>query len=75
MPKLPVCSARECLRVLQKVGFYISRQTGSHIILYRDDPHGRIVVPNHKEIHRGTLRSIISNADLTVEAFIELLKD
>jgi predicted RNA binding protein YcfA (HicA-like mRNA interferase family) len=73
MSALPVISAQECVRVLEKVGFYIKRQRGSHIILRRDNPFGQITVPNHKTLDRGTLRSIIRSADLSVEQFIKLL--
>ncbi|MBS4033965.1 MAG: type II toxin-antitoxin system HicA family toxin [Ignavibacterium sp.] len=73
MSALPVISGQECVRVLEKVGFYIKRQRGSHIILRRDNPFGQITVPNHKTLDRGTLRSIIRSADLSVEQFIKLL--
>jgi predicted RNA binding protein YcfA (HicA-like mRNA interferase family) len=43
------------------------------MILKRDKPPARVVVPDHKELDRGTLRAIIRDADLTVEEFIELL--
>ena len=49
------------------------RQTGSHIILRREEPYARAVVPDHKQIRMGTLRRIISDAGLTVEQFMELL--
>lgn len=73
MSVLPVISGQECVRVLEKVGFYIKRQRGSHIILRRDNPFGQITVPNHKTLDRGTLRSIIRSADLSVEQFVKLL--
>jgi predicted RNA binding protein YcfA (HicA-like mRNA interferase family) len=75
MTKLPVISARDCLRALQKAGFAISRQRGSHITLKRQDPKARVIVPNHKEIKPGTLRTILREAGLTVEEFIELLDE
>lgn len=43
------------------------------MILYRDNPPTTVVVPDHKELDRGTLRAIIRNAGLTVEEFDELL--
>jgi predicted RNA binding protein YcfA (HicA-like mRNA interferase family) len=46
--KLPAVSGRECLRVLQKAGFVLKRQEGSHMILRRDDPFCQVVVPDHK---------------------------
>lgn len=73
MSKLSPVSARECIRALQRVGFVIDRQAGSHITLVRDDPRGRVTVPNHKELKVGMLRGIIRDANLTVEEFLELL--
>lgn len=73
MSQLPQVSGRECVRALEQVGFYISRQRGSHIIMRRDEPPARVVVPNHKTVKRGTLRAIIRQADLTVEEFVDLL--
>ena len=55
MSKLPRVSGRECAKALAKVGFYLKRQEGSHMILRRDDPFGQVVVPDHKELDRGYL--------------------
>ena len=73
MSRLPRISGRGCVNALGKVGFYQKRQHGSHIILRRDDPFAQVVVPDHKELDRGTLRSIIRQADLGVEEFVRLL--
>ncbi|MEO8400093.1 MAG: type II toxin-antitoxin system HicA family toxin [Ignavibacteriaceae bacterium] len=73
MSKLPVVSGRKCVKALEKIGFYFKRQEGSHIILRRDKPFAQTVVPDHKELDRGTLRAIIRQSDLTVEDFIKLL--
>ncbi|MBC7249144.1 MAG: type II toxin-antitoxin system HicA family toxin [Anaerolineae bacterium] len=48
MSKLPVISGRECARALEGAGFYLKRQTGSHLILRRDEPFAQVVVPDHK---------------------------
>lgn len=56
MPKLPVLSARKLIRALKNMGFEQLRQSGSHIVLKHAD--GRVaIVPNHKEIKKGTLRN------------------
>ena len=73
MTKLPKISGKECITALSKAGFYFKRQSGSHIVLRRDDPYAQLVVPNHKELDRGTLRAIIRQADISVNEFIELL--
>ncbi len=73
MSKLPAISGQECVRALEKVGFYTARQKGSHIVLHRDDPFAQVVVPDHKELDRGTLRAIIRQAGLSVDEFVNLL--
>jgi len=72
MSKLPRITGRDCVRVLEKAGFYQKRQHGSHIILRRDDPFAQVVVPDHKELDRGTLRAILRQANLSVDEFIAL---
>jgi predicted RNA binding protein YcfA (HicA-like mRNA interferase family) len=71
--KLPSVSGRECVRALAKVGFSLRRQEGSHMILRRDDPFAQVVVPDHQELDRGTLRAILRQAAIEVTRFIELL--
>ncbi len=73
MSKLPRISGRDCVKALAKIGFYQKRQHGSHIILRRDNPFAQLVVPDHKELDRGTLRAILRQANLEVEAFNHLL--
>jgi predicted RNA binding protein YcfA (HicA-like mRNA interferase family) len=73
MSKLPTCSGDECAKALEKVGFELARQTGSHMIYKRKDPPGRVSIPRHKELAKGTLRDIIKEAGLTVDEFKELL--
>lgn len=73
MSKLPGISGAECVKALTKKGFYFKRQEGSHIILRRDDPFAQVVDPNHKELDKGTLRSIIRMANLSVDEFIQML--
>ncbi|MBN2031408.1 type II toxin-antitoxin system HicA family toxin [bacterium] len=73
MSTLPRISGRDCVKALEKVGFYIRRQQGSHIILRRDEPFAQLVVPDHQELDRGTLRAIIRQAGLSVEQFNELV--
>ena len=73
MSRLPRISGRDCVKALGKVGFYLKRQHGSHMILRRDNPLAQVVVPNHKELDRGTLRAIIRQAGLSVDEFAGLL--
>ncbi len=74
MPKLPILSGVEIVKVLVKIGYEIDHQTGSHLILrHKEKPHRRLTIPKHKEIAKGTLRAIIKQAGLTREEFLELL--
>jgi len=71
---LPRVSGREVVKALAKFGYEQDRQRGSHIILRQQEhPHRRIVVPDHEEVAKGTLRSIIRHAGLTVDEFKALL--
>lgn len=65
MPKL--YSARVLLSALQRAGFSIFSQKGSHIKLYKrkGSKNLTVIVPNHKEIAMGTLSSILNQADMT----------
>lgn len=71
MSKLPVVSGKETIKALERLGFTITRQKGSHVVLRK----GNIgcVVPNHKEIKSGTLAGIIRQAGLSVDMFIDAL--
>jgi predicted RNA binding protein YcfA (HicA-like mRNA interferase family) len=72
--KLPTdLSGREVRAALERIGFVFRRQKGSHMILRREEPYARVVVPDHKQIRVGTLRRIISDAHMSVEEFLRLL--
>ena len=74
MGKLPTdLSGREVRAALERVGFVFRRQKGSHIILRRESPYARVVVPDHKQVRIGTLRRIIADAGMSVEQFRELV--
>jgi predicted RNA binding protein YcfA (HicA-like mRNA interferase family) len=74
MSKLAVVSGRECVRALERAGFVFKRQDGSHIVLRRDSPFAQVVVPDHRELDRGTLRGILRQAGISVEEFARLLE-
>lgn len=74
MSQLPRISGREVVAALAKLGYEFDRQRGSHMILRNPrPPYRRIVVPDHREVAKGTLRSIIREVGVTVEAFQQLL--
>ena len=75
-PKLPTVSGRETIKVLQRIGYQIVRQRGSHIRL-RDETnpnHLPLTVPDHRTLKPGLLRKILRDADLATDKFIVLLK-
>jgi predicted RNA binding protein YcfA (HicA-like mRNA interferase family) len=73
--KLPVVSGREILRVLRKIGFAIVGRKGSHVRLKRrrGEEVLIVIVPMHRELARGTLKSILRQANLTREDLLRLL--
>lgn len=73
MTQLPVISGRQCVAALERAGFTVRRQVGSHIVMRRDDPFAQTVVPDHRTLDRGTLRAILRQAGLSVDDFVELL--
>jgi predicted RNA binding protein YcfA (HicA-like mRNA interferase family) len=73
MTQLPVISGRECVAALERAAFTVRRQVGSHIVMRRDSPFAQTVVPDHRVLDRGTLRAIIRQAGLSVDAFVRLL--
>ncbi len=75
-PQMPRVNASQVIRVLKKIGFSQSRQSGSHII-YRNLLGNRVTVPFHtgKILHPKVLKNIIDDADLTLDEFVSLLRD
>ncbi|MFO1430654.1 MAG: type II toxin-antitoxin system HicA family toxin [Candidatus Competibacteraceae bacterium] len=74
MSELPLVSGREVVKALRKLGYEQDRQRGSHIVLRQVTyPHRRVIVPDHDEVAKGTLRAIIREAGLTVDEFKALL--
>lgn len=73
MPSLPILSATEVRRVLERAGFSFKGQRGSHVKMRH--PNGRTaIVPMHSEVAIGTLQSILKQAGLSAEEFLELLR-
>ncbi len=75
MPRLPALTGNEVVSALEKVGFHLIRQKGTHVRVQHED--GKVVTrPVHagKNIGRGLLRKILRDAELTREEFIALLE-
>lgn len=74
MSKLKKISGMECVKILcNKFGFKFVRQTGSHMILKKETPQGKIgtVVPRHNELKIGTLKGVLELAKVGEDEFAE----
>ena len=74
MPSIPVLSGREVVKAFEKDGWTLARQRGSHVVLIKPGEMATLSVPDHKEIARGTLRSLIRASGMSVDAFLALTK-
>ena len=74
MPKLPVLSATKVVKALKRAGFKIIRQSGSHIHLWHKERRILVTVPNHKELAKGTLNSIIKQSKMNREEFLSYVR-
>jgi len=73
MPKLPVLKPRQVIAALEKAGYRQVRQKGSHVQLKRGNL--LVTVPNHPgDLNPNVLKSIMRQAQLSLEEFVELLK-
>jgi len=73
--RLPAAKPREVLRALRRAGFFIHHTSGNHYVLkHAAEPQLRVTVPYHnRDLKRRTLLSMIEQAGLTIDQFIELL--
>jgi len=72
--ELPVLRPRQAVAALEKAGFQIRRHTGSHVIMYKTGIQHPISIPIHSgDLPKGTLRTIIRHAGLTVNEFLGFL--
>ena len=71
MAKLPIVSGQEAVRAFQRLGFAVDRQRGSHVVLKKQTPSGEVgcVIPMHREVAAGTLRSALKMAGVSAEEF------
>ena len=66
---LKLCSGAEAVRKLQKAGWIVVRQKGSHVMLTKPDYQWTLSIPQHKELGRGILRKILRQANLSTDEF------
>jgi predicted RNA binding protein YcfA (HicA-like mRNA interferase family) len=69
-PSLPVLSGREAVHVFESFGWCVARQSGSHIVMVKTGEIVTLSIPDHREVAKGTLRSLIRAAGLTVAEFV-----
>ena len=72
MPKFSNLSGQDVIRALERLGFTVSRQSGSHVIMRRGA--SGCVVPNHKEVKAGTVSGVLRQAGVSSDEFIEALR-
>lgn len=71
MSRLPICSGQDAIRVFQKLGYQLDHHASGHSIL-RDGQMRRLTVPDQRELAQATLRTMIREAGLTKDEFVNL---
>ncbi len=75
MPRLPAVTPRQLIRALQRVGFEVDHQMGSHVVLRRSSDNTRVIVPWHnRDVGRGLTIRIVKSAGLSQDEFVSLLE-
>jgi predicted RNA binding protein YcfA (HicA-like mRNA interferase family) len=72
--KPPLLSGREIVKVFQRIGYRIVSQRGSHIKIRNDKKEITLIIPDHREVDRWTLKGILRDAEISVSEFISILK-
>jgi predicted RNA binding protein YcfA (HicA-like mRNA interferase family) len=73
VPKFPKISGKDAVKVFKKLGWEVSRQRGSHIIMTKEGSVYTLSIPNKSILAPGLLRGLISKANLTIDEFSNLL--
>jgi predicted RNA binding protein YcfA (HicA-like mRNA interferase family) len=74
MVSLPVLSGSDAVKIFQRLGWSVARQSSSHIVMTKEGEIASLSIPDHKEVAKGTLRSLIRSANLTVDEFVNRAK-
>ena len=75
MPPIPLLRPQEVVKAFERVGWTVARQRGSHIIMTKTGHIATLSIPNHPQVARGTLRSLIQHAGLTIEEFLKVIEN
>jgi predicted RNA binding protein YcfA (HicA-like mRNA interferase family) len=73
LTELPVVSGKEVVKALQRAGYFIRRQRGSHVRMYHATK-SPVTVPLAKTVKKGTLRKVLRDAGLEPRDFAAMLK-
>ena len=73
MKKPPLLSGKQIVNAFKRAGYRVIDQKGSHIKIYNPIKEITLIIPNHKEVDRWTLKGIIRDAEMTTEEFENLL--
>ena len=71
MALLPVLSGKEVVTTLERFGWSVVRQSSSHIIMTKEGEIATLSIPDHKEVAKGPLRTLIRAANLTIDEFVK----
>ena len=71
--KPPLLSGRQIVKALQKIGYYKVSQRGSHIKIRNDAKEIMLIIPDHKQVDRWTLKGIVKDAEISIDEFLKLL--
>ena len=63
-------SGKDVVRIFETFGWSVARQRGSHVVMTKEGEMATLSVPLHKEVAKGTLRSLIRAAGMTVDEFL-----
>ncbi len=74
MPQVPLLRPSEVVAAFEKLGWQVARRRGSHIILTKPGHIATLSIPDHPQVARGTLRSLIARAGITIEEFLTASK-
>ena len=73
MGRLTNISGKEAVKAFTKAGWTLRGQVGSHAVMTKEGVNANLSIPQHKELSVGTLRSLIRNAEMSVDEFLKIL--
>lgn len=68
-PKPPLLSGRKLVKIFKKLGYEKVSQKGSHIKMRNYETESVVIIPDHKELDRWTLKNILKQAEISEEKF------